>query len=225
MSLQPIVVDTGEVGYFQIIATMPDGDQIDVTFVREVPTQISGKVMSSGSHVVPTYPFAGIPPLWITRRAALPLLQDKIGFGKGSLHRLARTVQKVLSEHVLTARALFINSMTSLLSHRIHRGQSRMKCSCVKHSTRCDALRSGRDRYKFVIRQGGLQQSRSTHRTSLTYSQSVSTWDRNGLVSRPVILATGTLSSPDSFRVCSPPCTQGTVVSGPSSRRRIEHLF
>lgn len=41
MSLRPIIEDTGEVGYFQIIATMPDGEQIDVTFFREVPTQIS----------------------------------------------------------------------------------------------------------------------------------------------------------------------------------------
>ena len=46
MSLEPIIADTGEVGYFQIIATMPDGEQIDITFFRDVPTQVSAFTFS-----------------------------------------------------------------------------------------------------------------------------------------------------------------------------------
>ena len=46
MSLAPIQVDSGEAGYFQIIATAPDGSQIDLTFFRDVPAQVSAFTFS-----------------------------------------------------------------------------------------------------------------------------------------------------------------------------------
>lgn len=41
MGLQPVINDTGDVGYFEIIATTEEGDKIDITFFRDVPTQVS----------------------------------------------------------------------------------------------------------------------------------------------------------------------------------------